>query len=257
MLRGRRVRTAVTDSELSERALSVALEDGDKVSAVMLTPRHGDVATVLVLAHGAGNDMHSGFLSHVCDGVARTGIATLKFNFPYKEKGRKAPDPAAKLEATWRAVLDRVRTEPSFGFDEIFVGGKSLGGRMASRVVAQGEDVAGLVFLGYPLHPPGKTDKLRSAHFPEIAVPALFIQGTRDSLCNLDLLRGALPALKGNADLRLVDDGDHSFNVPKRAGKSQEQIWNHIVAEVADWISARRRDLKTSPDGFRPRSPAR
>ena len=188
--------------------------------------------------------MRNPLLSFVCEGVAGSGIATLKFNFPYKEKGRKAPDPAHKLEATWRAVLSCLRRDPALDFDCVFVGGKSLGGRIASRVVAQGEQVDGLVFLGYPLHPPGKPERQRTAHFPHITVPSLFIQGTRDNLCDLALLRAALPLIRGETDLQLVEGGDHSFNLPKRMAAGQTEAWRGIVAAVVNWIGARQPSLK-------------
>lgn len=226
-----------------ERAIQIALADTEAVSAAILLPDSRDqtISAVLALAHGAGNDMHNPFLSFVCDGVADAGIATLRFNFPYKEKGRKAPDSVQKLEATWRAVLDRVRCEPALESDSVFIGGKSLGGRIASRVVAQGEQVAGLVFLGYPLHPPGNPEKQRTAHFPEITVPSLFVQGTRDNLCDLALLRQALPLLSSDSDLHLVEGGDHSFNLPKRMGVAQEEVWQDIVQTVVNWITLRAR----------------
>ncbi len=229
---------------MNEHAFEIALDGGDSVSARYLkAERTGRrPAVLLALAHGAGNDMHSPFLSFVCEQLAGAGVATLKFNFPYKEKGRKAPDPAARLEDTWRAVLKRVRSDPAFDFDRIFAGGKSLGGRMASRVVAAGEKVDGLVFLGYPLHPPGSQEKLRTSHFPDIFMPALFVQGTRDRLCDLDLLRKALPGFGGEVELHLVEGGDHSFNVPKRSGVPQLEVWRGIVAAVAGWISARTQD---------------
>lgn len=228
---------------MNERGLRVELEDGDRVSAVVLVPpetKH-KFSALLALAHGAGNDMRSAFLSFICESVSAAGIATLRFNFPYKEKGRKAPDPAQKLEATWRSVLNRVRSDPALDFGPVFVGGKSLGGRMASRVVAGGEPVAGLVLLGYPLHPPGKREKLRTEHFPGISVPSLFVQGTRDSFCDLALLGEALPRIEGSVDLHLVEGGDHSFNVLKRTGVPQEQVYDDIVAAVVEWIAARSR----------------
>lgn len=228
---------------MNERSLRIELGGGDSVSAVLRVPQETDHnrCELLALAHGAGTDMRSAFLSFICESVAAAGIATLKFNFPYKEKGRKAPDPAQKLEATWRSVLERLRSDPALDFASVFVGGKSLGGRMASRVVAQGEPVAGLVLLGYPLHPPGKPEKQRTEHFPDISVPSLFIQGTRDPLCDVALLREALPRIPGRVDLHLVEGGDHSFKVLKRTGGPQGQVWNDIVATVVEWISDRSR----------------
>lgn len=226
---------------MNERGLRINLDGGDSVSAVLRVPQEAEQnrCELLALAHGAGTDMCSAFLSFICESVATAGIATLKFNFPYKEQGRKAPDPAPKLEAAWRAVLERVRRDPKLKFDRVFAGGKSLGGRMASRVVAQGERVDGLVFLGYPLHPPGKPEKQRTAHFADISVPSLFIQGTRDSFCDLALLRRALPRLQGDFNLHVVEGGDHSFNLPKRMGVKQIDVWREIVEAVVSWIAAR------------------
>jgi predicted alpha/beta-hydrolase family hydrolase len=229
-----------------ERPLQILLDAKKSVSGSLLIPKASDgkASALLVLAHGAGNDMRNSFLSFVSAGVVGGGIATLRFNFPYKEKGRRAPDSAQKLEATWRAVLDRIRRDPDLDFDCVFAGGKSLGGRMASRVVAQGERVDGLVFLGYPLHPPGKPEKQRTAHFPDITVPALFIQGTRDTLCDLALLRQALPRIQGEAKLHLVEGGDHSFDLPRRMGVTQKEVWEEIVAAIVNWIIARQRALE-------------
>ena len=218
----------------------VDIDEGESISARLLAPEsiQPKDATLLILAHGAGNDMNSPLLSFVCENLAAGGVATMKFNFPYKEKARKLPDPAPKLEATWRAVLARVRSDPKFAFGRLCIGGKSLGGRMASRVVAAGEAVDRLVFLGYPLHPPGKPQKQRTAHFPQIAVPSLFIQGTRDALCDLELLRKALLQIPARTDLHLVDGGDHSFARPKRMGIPEQETWREIVAAILQWLKA-------------------
>lgn len=234
------VGTERMSNAISRQALRIALDGNEQVSAELLGAGRAlpGGSTLLVLAHGAGNDMHHPFLSFVCERVAAGGIATLRFNFPYKETGRKAPDPAPRLEATWRAVLQRVRTDPALGFRAVFVGGKSLGGRMALRVVAQGEAVDGLVFLGYPLHPAGKPDAPRTAHFSDLGVPSLFIQGTRDPLCDLGLLKEALPLLKAKATLCVIEGGDHSFKVPKKLGLSEGEVWERIATEIVDWIGS-------------------
>lgn len=226
---------------MSEHVFEVDIDEGESVSARLLAaePIEPKDSTLLILAHGAGNDMNSPLLTFVCENLAASGVAAMKFNFPYKEKGRKLPDPAPKLETTWRAVLARVRGDPKLAFGRVFIGGKSLGGRMASRVVAAGETVDGLVFLGYPLHPPGQPQKQRTAHFPQIAVPSLFIQGTRDALCDLDLLRKALTQIPAQADLHLVDGGDHSFTRLKRMGISEEETWRELVAAILQWLKAR------------------
>ena len=225
--------------KLSPKKIRIPLEDGGAVSGRLCLPADRK-NVLLVLAHGAGNDMDNPFLSYVHEGVAASGIASLKFNFPYKEAGRRAPDSKSKLEGTWRSVLRWARRHPELRDCAFFVAGKSLGGRIASQVVAQGESVDGLVFLGYPLHPVGKKDQLRTAHFDALRAPALFIEGTRDRLCDLSLLRSELEGRDWPTDVYVVEDGDHSFNVPKRMGVPQEKIWEDIVAKVCEWIGRRR-----------------
>ncbi len=224
-----------------DHGLKVDIDEGDSVSARLIAPEFSESkkATLLILAHGAGNDMNSPLLSFVCEELAACGVAAMKFNFPYKENARKLPDPAPKLESTWRAVLARVRSDPKFAFGRVFIGGKSLGGRMASRVVAAGEAVDGLVFLGYPLHPAGKPQKQRTAHFPQISAPSLFIQGTRDALCDLELLRAALPQIPARTELHLVEGGDHSFARPKRMGIPEQETWRELVEVILLWLKAR------------------
>lgn len=217
---------------------TIEVPPGRRVSSVWAVPDGFAAGTTpaLVIGHGAGNDMHNPFLSHVHESLAEAGWLTVKFNFPYKEAGRKAPDRAPLLEATYRAVLESVRMGPEgLPPGPLYLGGKSMGGRIASHLVAQGEAAAGLVFLGYPLHPPRQPDKLRVAHLPEITRPLLFIQGTRDALCDLDLLREVLKTLKAPTTLHAIQDGDHSFNVLKRTGRAQQDVWREIVQAVLEW----------------------
>lgn len=223
-------------ARVHSKKVRIHLEDGGAVSGRLCSPGDRNDA-LLVLAHGAGNDMDNPFLSFVHEGVAASGIASLRFNFPYKEAGRRAPDSKTKLEAAWRSVLGWARSHPELSECTLFAGGKSLGGRIASQVVAQGESVEGLVFLGYPLHPPNRRDKLRTAHFGALRAPALFIQGTRDSLCDLSLLRDALKGTGWPTEVHVIEGGDHSFNVPKRMGVPQQSVWREIVAKVCEWIA--------------------
>jgi hypothetical protein len=190
----------------------------------------------LILAHGAGNDMHSPFLNHVHERLADRGVLTVKFNFPYKERGGKAPDRTPVLEATWRAVAAAVRAD-ALAPARLFLGGKSMGGRMATHLAAAGEACAGLVLLGYPLHPARKPERLRDEHLPRIACPMLFIEGTRDPLCDLDLLRGILKTLPAPVQLHVIDGGDHSFKPPKRMGRAEPEVWDEIVTVTAEWMS--------------------
>ncbi|MGA7800828.1 MAG: alpha/beta family hydrolase [Gammaproteobacteria bacterium] len=210
-----------------------------QVSAVWALPagyRPGQ-DPALVLAHGAGNDMDSPFISHVHEALAGRGVLTVKFNFPYKQRGARAPDRAPVLEDTWRAVIESVRGDSVLAPGALFLGGKSMGGRIASQVVAGGEAAAGLVLLGYPLHPAGKPDRLRSAHLPGVSCPMLFIEGTRDPLCDLALLETALEPVAVPVKLHVIEGGDHSFRVLKRLGRSEAEVGAEIVTTTADWIA--------------------
>jgi predicted alpha/beta-hydrolase family hydrolase len=216
----------------------IAIGEGRSVSAVVAYPSrraHGP-ATTVILAHGAGNDMHSTFLSAVHEGLAERGFVCVKFNFPYKEKGGRAPDPAPVLEACYARVLDTIRRDKEIGAQRIVIGGKSLGGRMASHLAAKGEAVSGLIFLGYPLHPPGKPEKLRVAHLPQIRAPMLFFTGTRDSLCTLALLRRTIEQLSAPVDLHIIEGGDHSFALPKALRRDPHSVLEEIVATSAQWL---------------------
>lgn len=220
----------------------VPIAPGHEVSAVVVLPdRSGARAqTLVVLAHGAGNDMHSAFLSAVHTGLAARGFAVVKFNFPYKERGGRAPDPAPVLEACYRRVLETVRADAGIGATRVVIGGKSLGGRIASHLAADGEPVSGLLFLGYPLHPAGKPQQLRIAHLPRITAPMLFVAGTRDPLARLDLMRAAVARLPGAVTLHLVEGADHSFNVLKSVGREPAAVLDEIVETCATWLDALR-----------------
>jgi predicted alpha/beta-hydrolase family hydrolase len=198
---------------------------------------HGDGDTAVVLAHGAGGNRRASLLTTVAKGLAAAGHRVVLMNFPYSEDRRGAPDPPALLEAT----IDAVATwaEQSLGARRVVLGGKSMGGRMASQLVAKGRPAAGLVFLGYPLHPPGHTEKLRDAHLAAIDPPMLFIQGTRDAFARWDLIE-AVTARLPRATLHRVEDGDHSFRVLKRTGRSAAQVEADIVAAAASWLAGLR-----------------
>lgn len=190
----------------------------------------------LILAHGAGNDMTHPFVSFVHRRLAEAGLLTVKFNFPYKELGRKAPDRPEVLQQTWRAVIDAVRAEPALAPGRLFLGGKSMGGRAAS-LLAAGEKVCdGLVFLGYPLHPAGQPQRLRTEHWPDIRCPALFVEGTRDPLCDLDALHAELVKFGAPTRFHEIPGADHSFKLPAAAGRSSEAVWTEIVDAVRDWL---------------------
>ena len=223
---------------MSVEPRQIPIGDGRSVSAVIAFPdraRRGPV-TAVILAHGAGNDMHSTFLSAVHQGLAARGFVCVKFNFPYKEVGRRAPDPAPVLEACYTRVLEAVRDDKQIGADRIVIGGKSLGGRMASHLAATGAAVAGLLFLGYPLHPPGQPDKLRVAHLSKIRAPMLFFAGTRDPLCTLTLLRRTIEPLSAPVELHIIAGGDHSFVLPKSMQRDPASVLEEIVTASVQWL---------------------
>jgi len=167
---------------------------------------------VLVLAHGAGSGMRTPFMAGFAEAIGRLGVATMRFEFPYMRAGRKAPDRPPVLVEAWRAAFAEAAGRA--GGRPVFAGGKSMGGRIASMAAAEGMPAAGLVFLGYPLHPPGRPDKIRDAHLDAVPAPMLFLQGTRDTFARPDLLAAVIARLGPRAEYRPVEGGDHSFRVP-------------------------------------------
>ena len=195
---------------------------------------HGRGDTVLVLGHGAGGNRRTPMLLSLAAAVAASGRAALLYNFPYAEKGTRRPDPPPLLESATRAAA-RLAVETT-GARLVVHGGRSLGGRIASQAVAAGEPAAGLVLLAYPLHPPGKPERLRDAHLPRIAVPMLFVQGTRDAFAREDLLLRTLGALAPRAELVRVADADHSFGVLRRSGRTSADVLDEVTRALVGWL---------------------
>lgn len=222
--------------------VSIPIDQGARVSGVLSIPeghRAGD-STGIVIAHGANNDMNNRLIVLLSEGLAQTGYPTLRFNFLYKERGRRAPDPQGVLVRTWQSAYDFFRGHPEYAPGEILAAGKSMGGRVVSQMVAEGLlPAGGLIFLGYPLHPPGDKAKLRSAHLFQIGVPLLFFAGTHDSLCDVSLLRGVLEGLSVPWDLEIIEGGNHSFRVPKSSGQTQEEIYRRILDKTVAWLGVR------------------
>lgn len=207
----------------------------------MLTVYPSDRAAAgLVLAHGAGAGQQSRFMIEAGQALAARGITTATFDFPYIAAGRKVPDKAPVLEAAWRAAIAAARTHQAFDGRPLFIGGKSMGGRIASHVAAQDQGqtkLHGLVFLGYPLHPPGRPEQRRDKHLPSIKEPMLFVQGTRDLFGTAAEIRALLPGLNPRCSLFEVSDGDHSFKVRvKLAGKKQDAVLAGIFDAVAAFV---------------------
>jgi predicted alpha/beta-hydrolase family hydrolase len=187
----------------------------------------------LVLAHGAGAGQKSAWMVKAAGALADRGISSATFDFPYITAGRKVPDKAPVLESHWRAVLDEAKT--AFGALRLFIGGKSMGGRIASHIAAEGSDgVRGLVFFGYPLHPPGQPDKRRDAHLPRIAQPMLFIQGSADTFGNEAEMQALAPTLQ-QATLHVISGGDHSLKV-KGGAKAADAAFASAIDTAAAWI---------------------
>jgi uncharacterized protein len=202
-------------------------ESRSAVSAAWIAPK-GAVAWV-VIAHGAGAGMDHPFLVGFCRAIADEGIAAARFDFHYMSSGRRSPDPEASLRAAWNEAFDGVRAMA--GTLPVLAGGKSLGGRIASMCVADGMEAAGLVFLGYPLHPPGKPDRLRADHLKRIEVPMLFLQGMRDPFAKPELLEKVIAKLGDRATLDRVEGGDHSFRV--RGAKTDDREVGASLAALA------------------------
>jgi predicted alpha/beta-hydrolase family hydrolase len=198
---------------------------------------HGDGDTAVILGHGAGGDRRTPFLVGLAGALAASGRRAILYNFPYTERRRRVPDPPAVLEATTRAVGEHART--GLGASRVVHGGKSMGGRIASQVVAQGAPADALVFLGYPLHPPGRPEKRRDTHLPSVPCPMLFVQGTRDAFARWDLLEEVLGRLGDKATLHRIEDGDHSFAVPRRTGRSKADVEEELRRAVVGWLDAR------------------
>jgi predicted alpha/beta-hydrolase family hydrolase len=219
--------------------IAVEIAPDQKVTATVYPASKREQAGVtLILGHGAGAGQGSGFMVSFATALAARGIDTVTFNFPYMEQGRRLPDPKEKLEACYRAVIAAVAHQ-KIGRGRLAIGGKSMGGRIASQVAAGGApDVAGLVLLGYPLHPPGNKDQLRAKHLSQIKAPMLFVQGSRDTFGTPAELRPILQTLEAPAELFEVAGGDHSFKVLKRAGVSQEDTYKAVLDRIDQWLRA-------------------
>lgn len=202
-------------------------------SVSSLLQRPADAHSLFVLAHGAGADMHHGTMGAIADALAHHGVATFRYQFPYSEQGRRAPNRRAQLIETVRAAVDEASDHA--GELPLLAGGKSMGGRMTSLAQAEKElpGVRGLVFFGFPLHAAGRPSRERGAHLDHVALPMLFLQGARDRLASLELLRPLCRELGRRASLHVVEDADHSFHVLKRTARSDEEVLDELAREVA------------------------
>ncbi|MEP6742236.1 MAG: alpha/beta fold hydrolase [bacterium] len=262
---------------INTEKLTITINDGDRVSALLYpAAKKLRVAVSLILGHGAGANQLHPFMRLFAAGLAERGFDVVTFNFQYMEQGRRVPDPKAKLEACYLSVIAAARNHKKLKSNRIVIGGKSMGGRIASQVAADWTgftgltrpdkntrlskstdskitasdaekpgpiklggnepiELAGLVFLGYPLHPPGRPDKLRDAHLPQIKSPMLFVQGSRDAFGSPDELRATIKKHHLPATLHVVEGGDHSLRVPKTLGIPQDEVYASTMDAISTW----------------------
>jgi uncharacterized protein len=225
----------------SVRPLTIAIENATLISAILTWP--AQARACFVFAHGAGAGMTHPFMEKVAAGLGERGLATLRYQFPYMEKGSKRPDPPSVVHAAVRAAV--AEAARCCGGLPLIAGGKSFGGRMTSQAqaIAPLAGVHGLAFFGFPLHPAGKPSNDRAKHLADVHVPMLFLQGTRDTLAELTLLEPVVKGLgsKGlgpSATLHPVRDADHSFHVLKRSGRNDGEVMNEILDAFAAWAGA-------------------
>jgi predicted alpha/beta-hydrolase family hydrolase len=250
--------------------LKIQVNERESVTALLYPAAKANRKGVtLILGHGAGGNQLSGFMRLFAAGLSARDLDTVTFNFLYSELAKSGPDPKARLESCYRAVIETVLIHKKLKGNRLVVGGKSMGGRIASQVAAElngftelkgdgettnalkgknkphltkslkADGIAGLIFLGYPLHPPGRPEQLRDKHLKDIRAPMLFVQGTRDAFGTPEELREVIKRLHLPATLHFIEGGDHSFKVPKSGGLSQEGVHEAIMDEVASWITAK------------------
>jgi predicted alpha/beta-hydrolase family hydrolase len=195
----------------------------------------------VLLAHGAGADMCAPALVTVSDALAEAAIASLRFNYPYKTAGRRAPDRPATLEAATRAAADELAHRSGLPAERLVLGGRSMGGRMASNIVSDEADpvpALGLLLLGYPLHPAGKPERRRDDHFPRIRCPVLFVSGTRDALAPKDALTTSARRIPGPVQFHWLDTADHGFRPLRSSGRTVEDVLREVAEVCVAWVSA-------------------
>jgi uncharacterized protein len=222
-----------------DRQIQLAAE---ATTTARIYPASGDLAhATLILAHGAGAGHHSTFMVDYARALSALGLDIVTFNFPYTEQKRRAPDRAPVLEACYRAVIEDTRSALKSGRTALFIGGKSMGGRMATHVAAADAalPIAGLVLLGYPLHPPGQPEKRRDAHLPDIRRPMLFVQGSRDTFGTPSELAPILERLTPAPTLHVVANGDHSFSLSKKDSEAQAALHDEVRHTIVEWIRNR------------------
>jgi predicted alpha/beta-hydrolase family hydrolase len=207
----------------------------DETTVVVEPPTGEDAGAVFVCAHGAGGSMNDRGMSALAAELRARGIAVARFNFLYKEKGSGRPDPMPRLQECFASVVARVREETTPRL--LLIGGRSMGGRAASMLAAEGFECDGLLLLAYPLHPAGKPEQLRDKHLPRINAPVLCLNGTRDALCRRDLMETALHTVTTRWDMHWLEGADHSFHVLKSSGRTDADVLAEIGAATESWVA--------------------
>jgi predicted alpha/beta-hydrolase family hydrolase len=227
--------------------LSVPLDAGAATTALVYAGEHP--AAALILAHGAGAGQRHPFMVEFAYGIAALGIDVVTFNFAYTEAGRRVPDRAPALEACYRRVIEAVRDRVGTARQQLFIGGKSMGGRIATQVAAADPElpVAGLVLLGYPLHPPGRPEQRRDAHLPAVGRPMLFVQGGRDAFGTPAELAPVVKSLTPPSSLHIVEGGDHSFKMSRKDREAQARVYRELQRTIAEWIGETSRSSGRAP----------
>jgi predicted alpha/beta-hydrolase family hydrolase len=224
--------------------LTVSVNEKESVTALLYAAaKQKRAGLTVLLGHGAGASQDSGFMRMFANGLAQRGLDVMTFNFVYMEQGRSVPDQKHKLESCFRAVIETAVKHRKLKNNKLVIGGKSMGGRIASQVAGAAsqdkeplaEQIDGLVFLGYPLHPPGNPEKLRVEHLEHIHKPMLFVQGTRDALGTPEEIQPFIKGLRPAAKIHTIEGGDHSFKAPKKFGLPQEEIYESAMNEIVRW----------------------
>jgi predicted alpha/beta-hydrolase family hydrolase len=218
----------------TETAIRTAVPGRDSITAICAEP-DGDAGWTFIYAPGAGSNVHDPFGTYACRELARRGVACVRFQFPYQETGKKTPDRPEVLEDTWRAAIEANR--PAAG--RLVVGGRSMGGRIVSQVLAQGTGADALVLFAYPLHPPGKPERARDEHLPSIVVPTLFCSGTNDAFGSPEELRAAAAKVP-QATIHTLEAADHGYNTSKSSGRTRQEVWAEAVEAMWAWLSGLR-----------------
>ncbi len=218
-------------------ATNWTIQVGNETTSAIHDPApNGDTSTVFVCAHGAGGNMADKAMLTVTRALGARGLSIVRFNFLYKEKRSSRPDPMPKLKETTDAVVAHVRAE--LRPKTLIIGGRSMGGRAASMLAADGFECSGLLLLAYPLHPPGRPDQLRDAHLPSIRVPVMCVNGTRDPFCTPELMKAVLERVTAPWQMLWLEGADHSFHVLKSSGRTDAQVMTEVADAAEKWVAA-------------------